>query len=191
MMEKNLKEHIACFHHLAELGDVITQAGCSMAKTIEDGGKILICGNGGSAADSQHFSAELVGRFYKNRKALPAVALTTDTSIITAIANDYGYKRIFSRQVEALGHPNDILLVLSTSGNSENVIQAVLAAQKKQMHTIALTGADGGKLKGLVDCLIRIPCRQIPRIQEAHMFLLHVWAEQIETTLFNREESSC
>jgi D-sedoheptulose 7-phosphate isomerase len=189
MIEKNLKEHIACFNKLAELGDVITQTGLKMASSINDGGKILICGNGGSASDSQHFSAELVGRFYKNREALPAIALTTDTSIITAIANDFGYETIFSRQVDALGQPNDIFIGLSTSGNSENVIQAVLAAKKKQMYTIALTGADSGKLADRVDCLIRVPSRQTPRIQEAHIFILHAWAEQIETILFNGKES--
>ena len=191
MLEKNLKEHMACLGHIAELGDIITQAGGSMANTIRNGGKILVCGNGGSAADSQHFSAELVGRFYKDRDALPAIALTTDTSIITAIANDYGYDRVFSRQVEALGRPGDMLLGLSTSGNSENVIQAVLASRKKQMQTIALTGADGGKLKGMADCSISIPCRQAPRIQEAHIFILHAWAEQIEATLCTGKESSC
>jgi D-sedoheptulose 7-phosphate isomerase len=189
MIEKNLKEHIACFNKLAELGDVITQTGLKMASSINDGGKILICGNGGSASDSQHFSAELVGRFYQNREALPAIALTTDTSIITAIANDFGYKTIFSRQVDALGQPNDIFIGLSTSGNSENVIQAVLAAKKKQMYTIALTGADSAKLADRVDCLIRVPSRQTPRIQEAHIFILHAWAEQIETILFNGKES--
>jgi D-sedoheptulose 7-phosphate isomerase len=191
MLDKPLKEHFDCFGHLPELDGVITQIGHSMISSIENGGKILICGNGGSAADSQHFSAELVGRFYKDRDALPAIALTTDTSIITAVANDYGCNRIFSRQVEALGRPGDMLLGLSTSGNSENIIQAVLAARKKQMQTIALTGADGGKLKDLVDWSINIPCRQTPRIQEAHGFILHVWAEQIEAILCMREESSC
>jgi D-sedoheptulose 7-phosphate isomerase len=191
MLDKPLKEHFDCFGHLPELDGVITQIGHRMISSIENGGKILICGNGGSAADSQHFSAELVGRFYKDRDALPAIALTTDTSIITAVANDYGCNRIFSRQVEALGHPGDMLLGLSTSGNSENIIQAVLAARKKQMQTIALTGADGGKLKDLVDWSINIPCRQTPRIQEAHGFILHVWAEQIEAILCMREESSC
>ena len=189
MIEKSLKEHFTCFHTLAELSDVITQTGSKIASTINEGGKVLICGNGGSAADSQHFSAELVGRFYKNREALPAIALTTDTSIITATANDFGYEHIFSRQVEALGQPHDILLGLSTSGNSENVIQAILAAQKKQMHTIALTGADGGELTERVDCSIRVPSRQTPRIQEAHIFILHTWAEQIETILFDGKES--
>lgn len=189
MIEKSLKEHFTCFNKLADLGDIITQTGIRMASAINDGGKILICGNGGSASDSQHFSAELVGRFYKNREALPAIALTTDTSIITAIANDFGYKTIFSRQVDALGQPNDIFIGLSTSGNSENVTQAILAAKKKQMYTIALTGADGGELTEQVDCLIRAPSRQTPRIQEAHIFILHAWAEQIESILFNGKES--
>ena len=189
MLEKSLQEHFTCFHKLAELSDIITQSGIKMASTINDGGKILICGNGGSASDSQHFSAELVGRFYQNREALPAIALTTDTSIITAIANDFGYKTIFSRQIDALGQPNDILIGLSTSGNSENIIQAVLAAKKKQMYTIALTGADTGELTERVDCLIRVPSRQTPRIQEAHIFILHAWAEQIESTLFSKTEA--
>jgi len=189
MLEKSLQEHFTCFHKLAELSDVITQTGTKMASTINNGGKILICGNGGSASDSQHFSAELVGRFYKNREALPAIALTTDTSIITAVANDIGYETIFSRQVDALGQPNDILIGLSTSGNSENVIQAVLAAKTKQMYTIALTGADGGGLTERADCLIRVPSRQTPRIQEAHIFILHAWAEQIESTLFSKTEA--
>jgi D-sedoheptulose 7-phosphate isomerase len=187
MFEKRIQEHIDCFKRIAGLKPMVCDMGDRLARTLKNGNKILICGNGGSASDSQHFAAEIVGRFYKDRKALPAIALTTDTSIITAVANDYGYEDVFSRQTEALGTPGDMLVGLSTSGNSENIIQAFQSAKNQQMTAIALTGGDGGRLAGLADFCINVPCEQTPRIQEAHAFILHFWAEQIESTPFGEK----
>ena len=147
--------------------------------------KILICGNGGSAADSQHFAAEIVGRFRTDRMALPAIALTTDNSILTAIANDYGYEYVFSRQVDALGKEGDILIAISTSGNSKNVIEAVLTAKNKGLFTIGLLGKDGGKLKDLVDLAIIVPVKDTSHIQEVHEAILHYFALRIEEAIEN------
>jgi D-sedoheptulose 7-phosphate isomerase len=169
---------------------VVSNAGRILTKTIANGNKILICGNGGSASDAQHFAAEIVGRFTRERSAWPAVALNTDTSLITAIANDYTYSKIFSRQVEALGVSGDILIGISTSGNSKNVIQAVVQAQANGMQTIALVGNKGGSLIEHANISIIIPSDSTARIQEAHIFILHVWAEMIEATITRGKESS-
>ena len=150
---------------------------------IEGGGKLLICGNGGSASDAQHFAAEIVGRFEKERRAFPAVALSTDTSILTAVGNDYGYDEVFARQVEGLGRPGDILIGISTSGHSDNVVRAVQRAQTMQMPTIGLLGKDGGALKALVERSIVVENDTTARIQEAHIFILHYWAWFIECGL--------
>ncbi len=159
------------------------------AKAISQGRKILICGNGGSAADSQHFAAELVVRLSSKveRAALPCIALTTDTSILTACANDYGYDMIFSRQVEALGKKGDALIGLSTSGNSENVLRAFKTADLKKMKSLGLLGAGGGKCKDICDQVIVIPSDSTMRIQEEHIFILHTLASLIEQIL--REEA--
>ncbi len=146
--------------------------------------KLLIFGNGGSAADSQHMAAELVGRFKKERRALPAIALTTDTSSMTAIANDYGYDEIFSRQVEALGKPGDIALGISTSGKSKNVINALKKAKMAGMKTIGLTGAEGGTIKELCDVTISAGSKNTPRIQESHELILHIICEIVENEIF-------
>lgn len=189
MIENNLKEHIDCFRDLAGLQGPIVHAAELLTVCLEQGGKILVCGNGGSAADAQHFAAELVGRYYLDRMALPAIALTTDTSIITAVGNDYGFADIFARQIEALGQPKDILIALSTSGASANAVHAVEAAQARQMFSIAMTGADGGHLGTLANVTIPVPCRNTPRIQEAHCFILHCWAETIEAALVDRKDT--
>ncbi len=147
------------------------------------GKKILACGNGGSAADAQHFAAELVGRFERERKELPAIALTTDTSIITAIGNDYSFDVIFSKQVRALGQPGDILLGISTSGNSGNIIEAINAAHEKGMLIIALTGKDGGKIGQLLkadDVNLCVPADRTARIQETHLLLLHCLCDGVD-----------
>ena len=156
----------------------------AMIECYQSGGKLLICGNGGSAADSQHFAAELVGRLNYDRGALPAIALTTDSSILTAVSNDYSFDFIFSRQVDALGNNNDMLIVISTSGNSQNVVNAVHAAKQKKIKTLALTGKDGGTLAGLTDYKIIIPSQQSQRIQEGHITIIHLWCDIIEKTLF-------
>ncbi|MFA6321293.1 MAG: D-sedoheptulose 7-phosphate isomerase [Candidatus Omnitrophota bacterium] len=148
------------------------------------GGKVLVFGNGGSAADSQHIAAEFVGRFKKERRALPAIALTTNTSTLTAIANDYGYDVTFLRQVEALGQKGDIAIGLSTSGNSKNVVAALEKARAMGMKTIGLTGAGGGVMSGLCDALIAVGSKNTPRIQEAHILVAHIICEIVENELF-------
>ncbi|MBS7838723.1 D-sedoheptulose-7-phosphate isomerase [Wohlfahrtiimonas chitiniclastica] len=147
-------------------------------------GKILIVGNGGSAADAQHMAAELVGRFELEREGLPAIALTTDTSILTAVGNDYGYHYTFARQVEALGQPNDALIAISTSGNSESIVNAVKAARKKGIYTIGLTGSRACIMDELCDVMIKIPSTHTPRIQESHLLVEHMLCQLIETALF-------
>ena len=147
---------------------------------IDTGGKVLIAGNGGSAADAQHIAAELVGRFEKERKSMASIALTTDTSALTAIANDYGYDQVFSRQVEGLGRKGDVFIGISTSGNSANVITAVNVAKANGLHTIVLTGGTGGKLKDLCDVTICVPCKRTATIQESHIMIGHILCALIE-----------
>lgn len=147
-----------------------------MVNCLQAGGKILSCGNGGSAADAQHFSAELLNRFETERAPLPAIALTTDSSTLTSIANDYRYEEIFSKQVSALGAPGDILLAISTSGNSPNVLEAILAAQARDMHSIVLSGGSGGRIADALaadDIEIRVPASRTARIQEVHLLIIH------------------
>ena len=154
-----------------------------IARTFQNGGKILICGNGGSATDAMHFAEEFTGRFRKNRKALPVIALT-DPSHITCVGNDFGFEEIFSRGVEAFGKKEDVLIGLSTSGNSENIIRAFQKAKEIGMKTIALLGKDGGKLKGFCDYEFIIPAKTSDRIQELHITILHVIIEGVERILF-------
>ncbi|WP_456472565.1 D-sedoheptulose 7-phosphate isomerase [Methanocaldococcus sp.] len=151
-----------------------------IVEALKNGNKVLICGNGGSAADAQHFAAEIVGRFKLERKGFPAIALTTDTSILTAIGNDYGFDKIFERQVEALGKKGDILVSISTSGNSENVIRAVNKAKEIGIFTIGLLGKGGGKLKDIVDLALIVPSNDTARIQECHLTIYHVICEEVE-----------
>lgn len=150
---------------------------------LREGRKILLFGNGGSAADSQHIAAELVSRFRRERAALPAIALTTDTSILTAISNDYGFEEVFARQVEALGQEGDVVLGISTSGNSPNVLNAVRKAAEIGMKTVGFTGQDGGKLKECVDVCFRVPSQSTPHIQEVHIAVAHALCEVIEEAL--------
>ena len=147
------------------------------------GGKVILFGNGGSAADAQHLAGELVGRFKKDRQAFPAIALTTNTSILTAIANDYGYDRVFSRQLEALATDKDVVIGISTSGNSPNVIEAIRTAKKKGAKTVGLTGQDGGKLAKVADLALRVPSDNFSRVQEAHITIGHIICELVESEL--------
>lgn len=163
----------------AELDHVLAQAD-DMAERLRRGGRILVAGNGGSAADAQHLAAELSGRYLKERKALAGIALTTDTSALTAIGNDYGYDFVFSRQVEALGRPGDLFIGISTSGNSPNVIKAVESAKELGLKTLGLLGRDGGKLKALVDDALVVPSSVTARIQEVHQMVYHFWCEAID-----------
>jgi len=172
------------------LAGPIAQAAHLMADVLINNGKILACGNGGSAADAQHFATELIGRFERERQGLAAIALTTDTSIMTAIANDYDFKFIFDRQVRALGQSGDVLLAISTSGNSENVIEAIKAAQDNGLHIVALTGKGGGKIAPLMlpsDIHIVVPATRTPRIQEVHLLIVHCLCDGIDRLLLGAE----
>jgi len=156
----------------------------SMVAALRGGGKILVCGNGGSASDAQHFAAELVGRFERERRAIASVALTTDTSILTAIANDYGYTRVFARQIEAIGRAGDLLLAISTSGGSASILEALATAKAGGITTVALTGRDGGPAGALADIHINVPSPSTARVQEVHRTLLHAMCELIERELY-------
>jgi D-sedoheptulose 7-phosphate isomerase len=165
----------------------IAEAGSALAGALRSGRKVLSCGNGGSAADSQHFAAELVGRFERERPGLPAVALTTDSSALTAIANDYDYDRVFSKQVEALGAAGDFLLAISTSGNSKNVTAAMKAAHAKDMKVIALTGRDGGEMGRMLragDFHLNVAHPRTMRVQEVHLLVIHCLCEVIDNVIF-------
>jgi D-sedoheptulose 7-phosphate isomerase len=166
----------------------VVQAAMQIVKSLRDGGKLLCCGNGGSAADAQHLAAEFTGRYLKERRALPALALHANTSSLTAIGNDYGFDFVFARQLEALGKEGDVLLGISTSGNSRNVLRAMEVAKSKSIYTIALTGS-GGKMKDLADCAICIPSEETPRIQECHILTGHIICEIAEDLLMDRAES--
>ncbi len=152
----------------------------AIVAALHGGGKVLVFGNGGSASDAQHFVAELVGRYLAERRALPAIALTVDTSILTAVGNDYGFDRIFARQIEALGAEGDVAFGISTSGRSQNIIAAFAAARARGMTTVALTGCDGGEAGRAADIHLNVPDRATPRVQEVHRTLLHVICELIE-----------
>lgn len=172
------------------LPDAIVRAGETMVASLLNGGKILTCGNGGSAGDAQHFSSEMLNRFERERPALPAIALTTDPSTITSIANDYSYNEVFSKQIRALGNSGDVLLAISTSGNSNNVIQAIKAARERDMVVIALSGKDGGQMTSLLtagDVEIRVPSNVTARIQEVHLVVIHCLCDLIDCSLFGEE----
>ena len=157
-----------------------------LVHALKKGNKVLIFGNGGSAADAQHIAAEFVGRFAFDRPALPALALSVNSSCVTAIGNDYGFDLIFSRQLEALARPGDVAIGISTSGNSPNVVRAMSTARKLELHTVALTGAAGGGLKGRVDHCICVPSKETPRIQEGHILVGHIISELVEAEMFQK-----
>jgi D-sedoheptulose 7-phosphate isomerase len=170
-----LEQHQAMMERLAACSDAIEAAGELLINTLKRGGKILLCGNGGSAADCQHIAAELVVQYQKSRKALAAIALTTDSSILTAHSNDFGFDTVYSRQVEAIATEKDCLIAISTSGNSKNIVNAAKAARLKGMAVIGLTGRDGGELVGLVTHSVIVPSAVTARIQEAHILIGHWW----------------
>jgi D-sedoheptulose 7-phosphate isomerase len=169
-----------------ELPEKIIQVAHALAQCIRNGGKILLCGNGGSAADAQHLAGELVVRLSSDytRSALPAITLSSNDYVLTACANDFGFEQVFSRQIEALGKPEDLLLCISTSGNSPNLLKAAEKAKEKKMKTVGLLGKDGGKLKNLSDLSIVVPSENTPRIQEVHICICHILCELIEKELF-------
>jgi len=173
--------HSEMFRALKPLFPLISNVGIAMQNSIKAGGKILLMGNGGSAADSQHLAAEIVGRFKKERKGMPAIALTTDTSILTSVGNDYGYDYIFSRQIEALCRPEDVVIGITTSGNSANVVNAIKAAQEIGATTVGLTGGTGGKLTAICEHNLIMPSNVTARVQEAHIFVGHCLCEILES----------
>jgi D-sedoheptulose 7-phosphate isomerase len=175
-----LSQHQAVLEQLAGHSDAIETAGALLIDILKSGGKILLCGNGGSAADCQHIAAEFVVRYENARRALPAIALTTDTSILTAAANDFNFDAVFSRQVEALGNPSDCLIAISTSGRSGNVIAAVKAAKAKGMSVIGLTGCEESEISRLATMTIKVPSTVTARIQEAHIVIGHWWCAKVE-----------
>jgi len=175
---------------LQALAAVTAQAASLITRALDKGGKILSCGNGGSAGDAQHFSSELLNRFEMERPGLPAIALTTDSSTLTSIANDYDYGQVFSRQIQALGRHGDVLLAISTSGNSDNVCQAVQAAHHHHMQVVALSGRDGGNMAALLqepDIEIRVPATSTARIQEVHLLLIHCLCDLIDHHIASQE----
>lgn len=178
-----LSQHICLFKQLTHCFEDLELAIKEVEHCLINGKKILVCGNGGSAADAQHFAAEFTGRFQLERKALNAIALTTDTSAITAIGNDYGFEKIFSRQIEGIGMKGDVLIGISTSGNSSNICKAFEVANQIGLKTISFTGETGGKLKPLSTINIAVPSTNTARIQEAHLFLEHVLCDAIEKSL--------
>jgi D-sedoheptulose 7-phosphate isomerase len=183
--DQQTQSHISVVQSLHAIQDAIDQTVDLLVQAISRGSKLLICGNGGSAADAQHFAAEIVGRFKKERRPWPAMALTTDTSILTAVGNDYGFDEVFARQVAGIGKPGDILMGISTSGNSPNVLKAVETARDMDMITSGLLGKDGGNLAIAVDYPLVVQSRDTARIQEAHIFLIHYMAECLETRLMD------
>lgn len=181
MFTQKLQQHQATFDSLATIQPNIEQAALLVRDTCFNGRTVFACGNGGSAADAQHFAAELTGRYVTDRQSYAGIALTVDTSALTAIANDYGYDRVFSRQLEGLGRTDDVLVGISTSGNSQNVIEAMQVAKQQSIKTIALLGRDGGQLKDIADLSIIVPSDTTARIQEAHIFILHYFCEMLES----------
>ncbi len=191
LIRSHLEAHRRTLEQVGEqLGGAIAAAAELLAEALERGGKVLVMGNGGSAADAQHLAAELVGRFLRERRALPALALTTDSSILTAVANDYGFDEVFRRQLEALAEAGDVVIGISTSGSSVNVFQAITAANELGCKTIGLLGRDGGTIGGIVDLALIVPSAETPRIQEAHVTIIHILCDLVERRLFGTAGSS-
>ena len=188
LIQKEIQESIDLKNRVKEeLSEKIVEISEVLAECIKNGGKILLCGNGGSAADAQHFAGELVVRLSSDytRSALPAITLSSNDYVLTACANDFGFEQVFSRQIEALGKSEDVLLCISTSGNSPNLIKAIEKAKEKQMKTIGLLGKDGGRMVKLVDFSLVVPSQKTPRIQEVHITICHILTSLIEKALFD------
>lgn len=181
MIQKELQSHKETIEKTIEIMvPDIQQASILMVNTLKNGSKVLLCGNGGSAADAQHIAAELTGRYKSERKGLPAIALTTDTSAITAISNDYGYDRVFDRQVEALANKGDLLIGISTSGNSKNIISALTSAKDAGCQTLGLSGREGGEMNNACDINLVVPSTDTPRIQEMHILIGHILCQAVD-----------
>lgn len=191
VIDARLRAHldtIAAIEKDETLKAAVQDAVDAIVNCFRSGGRVYFCGNGGSAADAQHLAAEFSGRFYFDRPVLPADALHCNTSYLTAVSNDYGYDRIFARLISGLGQKGDILVGISTSGNSENILQAFEVCREKGVSTIAMTGATGGRMKALADLLINIPSTDTPRIQEAHITVGHIICELVEQAMFGEKE---
>lgn len=196
MLQQRITQHFLDSAQLKQqcvgaLAPLIEDAAQALLACITNGGKVLICGNGGSAADAQHFAAEWVGRFERERPELAAIALTTDSSILTAVANDYSYQAVFARQVRALGQPGDVLIAISTSGSSGNVLAAVDAAHARDLRVVALTGRDGGRMTDLLradDVHLCVPHARTARIQEVHLLMLHCLCDAVDVLLLGEQE---
>ena len=189
LVDEQMAESILVKQALADSPETITAIQAAARKCVavyQRGNKILIAGNGGSAADAQHMAAELSGRFNFDRPGIPAIALTANSSAITAIANDYGYEKVFSRQTQAYGQPGDLLVGISTSGNSPNVLMAIEQCQLQEMETIGLTGAAGGKMAAACDVCIQVPSESTPRVQECHILVVHMLCAAVEEALFGQ-----
>jgi D-sedoheptulose 7-phosphate isomerase len=183
---RHFERHQQAIALVAErLSPTIAEAAQAIAAALAAGNKVLVMGNGGSAADAQHLAAELVGRFLRERRALPAIALTTDTSILTAVGNDYGFDEVFKRQVEALAAGGDVVIGISTSGRSNNVFHALTAANTRGCRTIGLLGRDGGNIAGIVEFNLTVPVQETPHIQEAHGAIIHIICDLVEQTMFS------
>lgn len=180
LIEAEFRAHLKVAEAVFALSDEVEKVARILLDSIKSGGKILICGNGGSAADAQHFAAELTGRYKKERRGLPAIALSVDTSALTAIGNDYGFDFVFSRQVEALANKGDVIFGISTSGNSANVLNAFKVGKDKNCKIIGLSGRDGGKMQSLCDINLIMPDNDTPRIQELHILVIHILCDIIE-----------
>ena len=189
LFDESMTKHLEVVEVVSrQLGPEVAKVAQAITEAYRRGNKVLIMGNGGSAADAQHFAAELVGRFLLERKALPAIALTTDSSILTAIGNDYGFENIFVRQIEALANPDDIVFGISTSGHSVNVFKGLTSAQKIGCRTIGLLGRDGGSMLKTCDQSIVVQVNETPRIQEVHLLIIHILCDMIEKELFASNE---
>lgn len=181
LLANSLREHLETFQVLIETTlPEIEEAGQMICDALASGKKVLLCGNGGSAADAQHIAAELVGRYEKQRRSWPAIALTTDTSALTAVSNDLGYEQVFARQVAGLAQPGDVLIAISTSGKSKNILQAAAQARELGCRTIALTGASAEPLKSICDFTVSVPSTRTSRTQEAHITIGHLWCEMVD-----------
>ncbi|MCF7873694.1 MAG: D-sedoheptulose 7-phosphate isomerase [Candidatus Omnitrophica bacterium] len=186
-IERIISEHQEALEVLKGLSNKLEEIASLCQKALENGNKIIFFGNGGSAADSQHLAAEFVGRFQKNRRPLASLALSVNSSILTAVGNDFGFQKIFSRQINCLGKPGDIAFGISTSGNSPNILEALGEAKKNGLHTVAFLGKDGGKIATQVDLPLIVSVKQTPRIQEAHILAGHIICELIEETVITKE----
>jgi D-sedoheptulose 7-phosphate isomerase len=186
LLARSLREHLETIKALLDsrLGE-IESAGRFICEALDAGNKILLCGNGGSAADAQHIAAELVGRYEQQRRPFPAISLTTDTSALTALSNDYGYEEVFARQVEALATAGDVLIAISTSGKSPNIVKAAEKARALNCKTIALTGCSGEPLASCCDLAVVVPSERTSRVQEAHITIGHLWCEMVDANLAN------